>query len=178
MKKGKRVGAKDTRKRKQRVISNEHREKIRSSLAKRNNQKKEADKREKLKQKERNKARFISALTGRNDTAKNDTEIEVDDTSTVVDADIDYENTTEDNNISIEEIVPPDYECELDEEPFDEYGDECNVSLLQNEILPVEGVMQDFLKKVQNRLKIEVRNERSNDSLCKKLLLEHLKSNN
>ena len=55
------------------MISNEHREKIQLSLAKRNNQKKEADKREKLKQKERNKARFISALTGRNDTAKNDT---------------------------------------------------------------------------------------------------------
>ena len=117
-------------------------------------------------------------LTGRNDTAKNDTEIEVDNTSTVVDADIDHENTTEDNDISIEEIVPPDYECELDEEPFDEYGDECNVSLPQNEILPVEGVMHNFLKKVQNRLKIEVCNERSNDGLCKKWLLEHLKSNN
>ena len=49
------------------------------------------------------------------------------------------------------------------------------MSLLQNETEPVEGVMQDFLRKVQNRLKIEVCTERSNDSLCKKKVIRAFK---
>ena len=195
MKKGRSSGAKDTEKRKERKISNDHREKIRSTLSKKNNEKKEAKKREEKEKKERNMARFLAALHGGNHASNSDAGAEVSDTATdnveVTDAATDnVDDDSEDNSckndaalsesILAEELIPPDHDFELEEEPVNERDDECNKTAreIESQTCPVEGAMQEFLSKIQNRLRSEVRTERSSDGSCRKWLLDHLKKHN